>query len=336
MHDVLETYAMQCNVLMHRYVSYRFPAGCSAGDSLGPVLGAVAFDRGGGLTAAYLLQTAVNALPLLMALLVVPLWVAAAKQRNTDDTSFNSNSSSDGSSSSSDFVIDSCKTESKPPPALCRCDSAFSGNVISMQLGKPGGPANQDSSTNVAAEGAAHTEQPAATHAPQCSTSIASAQCATARRWLSLLDAHDTAAAAEAAAEDTDVQPVGDVRGDRQLRHMDSALDLETGRKASSKGGSELTYDIEGGACRAQQMQQQQQQVELLSSQSDSALDLRSVLSTLSDAAVACQCLLVLLEQAATGTVVVLLPAVMGLPTWLVGVLYIAMVRTAESAWQLM
>jgi hypothetical protein len=39
------------------------------------VLGAVAFDRGGGLQAAFLLQTAINAVPLLLALLVIPLWV---------------------------------------------------------------------------------------------------------------------------------------------------------------------------------------------------------------------------------------------------------------------
>jgi hypothetical protein len=57
-----------------------------------------------------------------------------------------------------------------------------------------------------------------------------------------------------------------------------------------------------------------------------STLDLRSVLSTVGDAVVASQCGLVLLEQAVTGAVVVLLPAVMALPTWLVGVLYIAMV----------
>jgi hypothetical protein len=52
-----------------------------------------------------------------------------------------------------------------------------------------------------------------------------------------------------------------------------------------------------------------------------------SVFSTVRDWVVASQCLLVLLEQAVAGTVLVLLPVVMGTPTWLVGVVYVAMVR---------
>jgi hypothetical protein len=44
--------------------------GCSAGDSVGPVLGAIIYDRSG-LQAVFVLLTAINALPLL---LVLPVW----------------------------------------------------------------------------------------------------------------------------------------------------------------------------------------------------------------------------------------------------------------------
>jgi hypothetical protein len=59
-------------------------AGCSAGDSIGPVLGAVVFDRGGGLRAAFFLQTAINAVPLLLASLVIPVWKHASSCSSSD------------------------------------------------------------------------------------------------------------------------------------------------------------------------------------------------------------------------------------------------------------
>jgi hypothetical protein len=115
----------------------------------------------------------------------------------------------------------------------------------------------------------------------------------------------------------------------RNLQHLDSAYDIETACCAqAAEKNAKLAVDVMNDNIVKQQPVDDQQY--------SRSLDLRSVLSSVSDAAVACQCLLVLLEQAATGAVVVLLPAVMALPTWLVGVLYVAMVSSAESAWQLL
>jgi hypothetical protein len=65
--------------------------------------------------------------------------------------------------------------------------------------------------------------------------------------------------------------------------------------------------------------------------QQQQRLDMASVLSTVRDWVVASQCLLVMLEQTVAGTVLVLLPVVMHTPTWLVGVVYVAMVSRVAA-----
>jgi hypothetical protein len=130
----------------------------------------------------------------------------------------------------------------------------------------------------------------------------------------------------------------------RKYLHMDSASDLESLRIAAAAAAKHDSADIETGTLSetnaaehvtttAASLQQQQQQDQAIDSHS---LDIRSVLSTVSNPVVFSQCLLALLESLATGLVVVLLPAVMALPTWLVGVIYIAMVSHGRSViWQL-
>ncbi|WIA33830.1 hypothetical protein OEZ86_006939 [Tetradesmus obliquus] len=296
-----------------------FSAGCSAGDSLGPVLGAVAFDRGGGLPAAFLMQTAVNAVPLLLALLVVPLWVWL----KNDPTAVASSSSSSGSGSScsggSMCLSDSSQTNHHELPRMLRWDSACSSYDRSAAC-HPHKPADQCCKNK---ELFADGDSDDVTVCSDCSASL---QCLDAGRCHA---PNHKAAAAAAAAGDADTQPVRDVNASSR-RHMDSALDIKAGHFNATPAAKLKQDDSELNSGKAtNQEEQRQQQQQGLGGQQSSALDVRAVFATVCDAVVAGQCLLVLLEQAATGAVVVLLPAVAGLPTWLMGVLYIAMVGGA-------
>ncbi|KAF6263549.1 hypothetical protein COO60DRAFT_1698779 [Scenedesmus sp. NREL 46B-D3] len=191
----LDVYMVYCLILLveltpkqHLALSIAvLSAGCSAGDSVGGVLGAVVFDQGG-LQAAFVLQTAVNALPLLLALLVLPAWPQPSDS------------------------ADSCSSSSK-------------------------------AEANASCKDPSHDDQQA--------------------QQLKITD--------------------------QQQAHAD------------------------------EEPQQQQR------------LDMRSVVATVRDCVVASQCLLVLLEQAVTSSVLVVLPVVMGTPTWLVGVVYTAMVVGAVA-----
>ncbi|WIA13682.1 hypothetical protein OEZ85_007242 [Tetradesmus obliquus] len=295
-------------------------AGCSAGDSLGPVLGAVAFDRGGGLPAAFLLQTAVNAVPLLLALLVVPLWVWLKNDPSAVDSSSSSSSGSGGSGGSM-CLSDSSQTNHHELPRMLRWDSACSSYDRSAAC-HPHKPADQCCKNK---ELFADGDSDDVTICSDCSASL---QCLDAGRCHA--PNHKAAAAAAAAAGDADTQPVRDVNAS-SLRHMDSALDIKA-RHFNATPAAKLKQDdseLNPSKATNQEEQQQQQQQQGLGGQQSSALDVRAVFATVCDAVVAGQCLLVLLEQAATGAVAVLLPAVAGLPKWLMGVLYIAMVGGA-------
>jgi hypothetical protein len=130
-----------------------------------------------------------------------------------------------------------------------------------------------------------------------------------------------------------------------KIRHLDSARDLQnlrgTAVTAVKQCSMSSSIDIEYGTADIRnswpsitdgnvQLQKQQQcdetEKEQHSSSSSGGLDIRSVLSTIADPVVFSQCLLAFLEQFVAGALVVLVPAVMGVPTWLVGVIYIAMV----------
>uniref|UniRef100_A0A383WCM1 Major facilitator superfamily (MFS) profile domain-containing protein n=1 Tax=Tetradesmus obliquus TaxID=3088 RepID=A0A383WCM1_TETOB len=292
-------------------------AGCSAGDSLGPVLGAVAFDRGGGLPAAFLLQTAVNAVPLLLALLVVPLWVWL---KNDPTAVASSTGSGSGGSGGSMCLSDSSQTNHHQLPRMLRWDSACSSYDRSAAC-HPHKPADQCcKNKELFADGDSDD-------VTVCSDCSASQQCLDAGRCHAP-NHKAAAAAAAAAAGDADTQPVRDVNAS-SLRHMDSALDIEAGHFNATPAAKLKQDDSELNPGKATSQEEQQQQQQGLGRQQSSSLDVRAVFATVCDAVVAGQCLLVLLEQAATGAVVVLLPAVAGLPTWLMGVLYIAMVGGA-------
>jgi hypothetical protein len=61
-------------------------------------------------------------------------------------------------------------------------------------------------------------------------------------------------------------------------------------------------------------------------------LNLEAVASTLRDPVIFSQCLLLLLEQAVLSAVTVVLPAAMNTPTWVVGLMYLPLVRSRQAA----
>jgi hypothetical protein len=125
----------------------------------------------------------------------------------------------------------------------------------------------------------------------------------------------------------------------RRALHISSARDLESMRIAAATAVKQDTANIGTSTDNDNNTaasKQQQQQVPVVpdtpQSNDHNSLDIRSVLSTAADTVVFTQCLLVFLEALATGMVVVLVPAVMTVPTWLIGVIFIAMVRCAMRA----
>ncbi|WIA16569.1 hypothetical protein OEZ85_013239 [Tetradesmus obliquus] len=112
------------------------------------------------------------------------------------------------------------------------------------------------------------------------------------------------------------------VKDNRRYHHMVSAHDLEVVQhtKAAADAAAKQGITEPTRQPLTQQTLHQQQR-----------LDMGSVLSTVGDRVVASQCLLVAFEQGVTAALMVLLPVVMYVPTWLVGLVYVAMVVGAVS-----
>jgi hypothetical protein len=261
-------------------------AGSSAGDSIGPVLGAVVYDRGGGLQAAFLLQTAINTAALLMALLVVPVWLWA------------------GSSSSNSHLGPRLV---KAGLQLHKSDSSDSEGTVCYFSGQLQLPVVEIVLKDAAALPAAAADE------------------ALSDTWHlgAVTDAADIAVCISCAELHSGVCQH---RDSSRMHCVDSAFDVEAVHDKAA-AAAVRTWDMSASSCengrgqlkppmhvRAAQQQQQQR------------LDMGSVLSTVCDWVVASQCLLVFLEQCVTSTVLVVIPVVMGTPTWLVGVVYVAMV----------
>jgi hypothetical protein len=321
-------------------------AGCSAGDSLGPVLGAVAFDKGGGLQAAFLLQPAVNAVPLLLALLLIPLWAHNTRNTPAVTTAPGFASSSSGRGDSSSECTDSY-AEGDDLRRRLSCDLALSCDQITLPAGPELSKAEldlmwdfskvrqscSDREVRRSSLSRVHGTHCAATSVRRRPQSMEVSRCQKATDKSSAAAAAAAAAALTATYTDLSLDSDTDVHKDSSaIRHLDSAFDLECGRHTGTAAHQVKGADSDLSDYSTQQQQQQQPEQTLDSDHDHSSkLDLRSVQRPVSDAVVASQCLLVLLEQAATGAVVVLLPVMMGLATWLVGVLFFAMVRAVVN-----
>jgi hypothetical protein len=229
------------------------------------VLGAVVYDRGGGLQAAFLLQTAINTAALLLALLVVPVWLWAGSSSNSGDCAEDAAAS---------------------PPAAAAADGALSGT---WQLSAITGAADAAACTTSAELHSGvmhHRDTLPASHALCCVDSA-----------YDVVAVHHKATTAAAVAT--------------AAKGKDSHFSLD-----SCHAQVEHLMHV----ASAQQQQQQQR------------LDMACVLATLADWVVSSQCLLVLLEQALTSSLLVVIPAAMGTPTWLVGVVYVAMVSMCRRS----
>jgi hypothetical protein len=243
-------------------VSAYTTTGCSAGDSVGPVLGAVVFDKGG-LQATFVLQTAINALPLLLALLVLPAWSWLTSSSGVQDNS-STTATDNVKCAAADVCLprtrssDCCYIEILP----CQLDTHVPAEVASIQTLPPEAAALALSDSNSMARDQIKSEEA------------------------------------------------------RSYHHMSSAYDLEAAEETqavAAKQDADADHSSVSEYSNEQRTQQQR-------------LDMGSVLSTVCDWAVGSQCLLVFLEQAVTSTVLVVIPVVMATPTWLVGVVYVAMV----------
>jgi hypothetical protein len=283
------------------------------------VLGAIVFDRAGGLRSAFLLQTAVNAVPLLLALLVVPLWLFASKQ-------------SSSCSANGQYIDSNAADPLQMLPTVHRDDSYSSSCIDMSNADMLAASPNQIGAglKDVAAVGAlprkpSQPVQPTAA-ADSCEQLGAAADTADVCIEFSREDSAD----------------ICQQRGIRRALHISSACDLESMRISATTAAKQDSADIEiriDNDTKITASNQQQQQVPVVPdtprSNNHNSLDIRSVLSTAADPVVFSQCLLVFLEALATGLVVVLVPAVMDVPTWLVGVIFIAMVSNVQIQWTL-
>jgi hypothetical protein len=276
------------------------------------VLGAIVFDRAG-LRSAFLLQTAVNVIPLLLALLVVPLWAFAGTQSSS--CSVNAHCSD----SSLEDPLQVLPTVNRDESYSSSCNDTSNAEMLAIGF----------ELKDVTAGGGFLQKPP--TYVQQ--SAVGSKQ---------FVAAEDTAefVCIEVSCDDT--SDIHQQKDNWRYLHIDSARDLESMRIAAAAAAKQDSADSETGsevestdndtkfaASNRQQQQQQQQQVPA-TPQSDS-LGIRSVLSTVPVPVVFSQCLLVFLEALATGMVVVLVPAAMDVPTWLVGVTLIAMVSCLPS-----
>jgi hypothetical protein len=238
--------------------------GCSAGDSVGPVLGVVVCDKGG-LQATFVLQTAINALPLLLALLVLPAWSWTTSSSGVQDNN-NTTATDDVKCAAADVRL----------PRTCSSDCCYI-EILPCQLD---------------------------IHVPA---------------YVALIQTlPPEAAAAALALSNSNSMARGQIKSEeaRSYHHMSSTYDLEAAeerRAVAAKQDADADHSSVSEHSNEQRTQQHR-------------LDMGSVLSTVCDWVVGSQCLLVFLEQTVTSTVLVVIPVVMTTPTWLVGVVYIAMV----------
>jgi hypothetical protein len=255
------------------------------------VLGAVVYDKGGGLQAAFLLQTAINTVALLLALLVVSVWLWA------------------GSSSSSSSSRPCSPRLFKADLQLHRSDTSESDGT---EYGQPRLPVVEIVLKDAAPAAAADDDDDYALSDSWQLTVVTSA--ANAAACTTCAELHS------GVCHHRDTVPAGNA-----LRCIDSAYDVEAvhgkastaaAAAATAKGKDSGQAQVEHPMRLAAAQQQQQQQ----------RLDMASVLSTVCDWVVGSHCLLVFLEQALTSTMLVVIPVVMATPTWLVGVVYVAMV----------
>jgi hypothetical protein len=297
------------------------------------VQGAVVFDRGGGVRAAFFLQTAINALPLLLALLVIPLWKVAGKQSSSAAVQISSRQGDQLCSESSVFNntlmstavirndVCSSRTDTCQPDQRSLPNAALQGTTAAVLL-----PIEPNQCTL--------TQEHQQDLTPCSSTdSIAMPTAAV----------HLQAAASVCIEFSSDDDDSSQQKGSRNIWHMDSARDMEdvcrTATAAVKQGNTDIkTFTLASvnswpsNAISNNHQQQQDAANKNQQQQDSSSLDIRSVLSTVADPVVFSQRLLAFLEQLVAGLLVVLLPAVMRVPTWLIGVVYIAMVSLKRSA----
>lgn len=288
-------------------------AGCSAGDSVGPVLGAIVFDRAGGLQATYILQTAINVLALAVALAVLLVWLWAGSRRRGGEAASASLSLRTSSmvwrSSSSDSSI----TNTPTATIFFREGSAAASEeaVKHLRMTRADrGALNLDLNFSVQMEPG--TRKPC-----ECLQDNIYTQSRDIHQHgggsMSLCIANPSCACH---------QKVVRLVRLRSLQHSDSAQDIEmcchsAGSKVLAK---ELQAGILSGVSAPDDMPGER-----------SRLDIAAVVDTVRDHVVFSQCMLVFLEQTVTSTVLVVIPVVMSVPTWVVGTVYIALVSLFET-----
>jgi hypothetical protein len=265
----------------------------TAGDSVGPVAGAVMFDATG-IQGAFTLQAAINAFALVVSALMIPLWLLSPQQSKeqllqaqphssalpTHETQLQLQHSSSASSLTGSMAssghAEQQRSSQTSVTAVCR-DLAVGSDQQQKKAGA-GAPAQ-------------------AANTGSCPASKAAA-----------------AAAADAATSSLVV-----AQADQNTSTCDSCI---TGTQSASDStctaSSKARLQYPAGPQQAANLQEQQQQQQL------PRLDLAAVASVLRDPIIFSQCLLLLLEQAVRSSLTVVLPAAMGTRQLVVGMVYLA------------
>lgn len=289
-------------------------AGMVAGDSLGPMLGAEAYAKSGA-RAAFLLQTAVNMASLLGSLMLIPVW-QLSPEHTRDELVVKAASFSQGLSWTlpvftgkgdwSAWYKETPAPYGLPQPLIKNC-------VKASHVRKHG-----------SSPGEGIWDIPAAKNMQNCQKTTLEGR---SKSFPGLVSFVKTPAVAA------------------DLVHAPATAALSTVASSQSdldNTSSQTLTDTTPKACVilvAMQKPPQPDVTDLSSTTSSdcstntvvSKLDIKVVFATLGDPVILRLCLLLALGQLAKSTITVVLPSAIGLPTWAVGLVYMADVSIEQT-----